>query len=154
MSLLLAAATLAQAQLVTAAPARPYAVPATGWACSFESADGARFRLSGRLDEVPAGADPNASRPARVEGDGPAALLGDVGMTGDRAGDYFREYQLTALRGRERYNINLRLRRGGAGVADITRYVDNDRQEPYSYFAAGICTSDFAPGAPPESQGQ
>jgi hypothetical protein len=146
----LAALALAPAQLIAAAPGHAIPVPATGWSCTFETPDGARFRLAGRMDEIPVGWDPNRSRPVRVEGDGPSALTGELGMTGETAGEFFREYQLTSISGRERYNVNLRLRRGGAGVADITLYVENDRREPYSYYAAGLCRSDFGGGSVPE----
>lgn len=146
-------ALLLAAQLITGAPAHAIPVPATAWACTFETPEGARFRLSGRLDEIPAGTDPNASRPATVEGEGPEALVGRYGMTGETGGEHFRDYQLTAFRGRERYNLNLQLRLGGAGVAHITRYVENDQRQPYTYYAAGLCTSDFAPGDPTPRSG-
>ncbi|MEA3017186.1 MAG: hypothetical protein QOI38_1908 [Sphingomonadales bacterium] len=134
-------------QLITSAPAHAIPVPATSWACTFETPEGTRFRLSGRLDEIPAGTDPNRSLPTRVEGEGAPVPTGAYGMTGEPGGEHFRDYQLTAFRRTERYNINLQLRRGGAGVAHITLYVENDDRQPYTYFAAGLCTSDFAPGA-------
>jgi predicted alpha/beta-fold hydrolase len=141
----------AEAQLVTVAPPRAQPVPATSWACTFETPDGERFRLSGRVDEIPAGWDPNRSRDTDVEGEGAPLPVGRYGMTGDGAGEYFREYQLTAYRRTERFNVNLMLRRGGAGVAHITRYVENDERQPYSYYAAGLCTSEFGGGPAPES---
>ncbi|HYJ30989.1 MAG TPA: hypothetical protein VEW25_11680 [Allosphingosinicella sp.] len=148
MSLLLAFA-LAQPQLITVAPPRAQPVPATNWACTFETPEGARFRLSGRLDEIPAGWDPNRSRDANVEGEGVPLPVGRYGMTGE-GGEHFREYHLTAIRRTERFNVNMMLRRGGAGVAHITRYVENDDREPYFYYAVGLCTSEFGGAAASE----
>ena len=56
----------ASPSLVTAAPPRAGAVPATSWACTFDTPDRARFRLSGRLGEIPAGWDSNRSRDTGV----------------------------------------------------------------------------------------
>ncbi|HEY0111993.1 MAG TPA: hypothetical protein VGB59_02445 [Allosphingosinicella sp.] len=141
MSLLLALA-LAQASVVTSAPPSDRAVPATEWSCAFEGADSARFRLSGRLEPIPAGWDPNQSRPTQMEGEGSAALAGKASYTNQENGQDFRDYQIQVARGAETYFVNLKLRRGGAGVAYVTRYVSGKR-EPYSYIAAGLCTSQF-----------
>ena len=137
-------------QLITGAPPLAQAVPATDWSCAFEAADGARLKLTGRIAEIPAGTDPNSSLPTEAQAEGLDTLAGKYGVTSQHASDWFREYQLSAFRkGGERYNVNLKLRRGGAGVADITRYVENSNREPYSYFAAGLCTSQFdVAGAP------
>jgi hypothetical protein len=129
-------------QVVTGAPPLAGAVPATQWSCSLETADGTRLRLSGQVDEIPAGWDPNRSRPLLLEGEGRPTLAGKASATGEAIGDHFRDYQVGVVRGAETYYINLKLRRGGAGVAHVTHYVSGTSQ-PYSYFAAGLCTSRF-----------
>ena len=148
MSALLAIALGAAEQLIAAAPAHAITVPATSWTCTLETPEGARFRVSGRLDEIPAGWDPNRSRDTIVEGEGAPVPVGRYGMTGAPGGEHFRDYRLTAFRGIERFGINLMLRRGGAGVAHVTRYVENDERQPYTYYAAGLCTSEFDAAAP------
>ena len=139
----IAALVLLQMTVVAPAPASAFAVPATEWSCAFEKEDGGKFKLSGIIGEIPARWDPNAARPTRIEGEGFPDLVGPASSTAsDSAGD-FRDYQIGASRGDERYYVNLKLRRGGAGVAYITRYVPKTPPEPYSYFAAGMCTSRF-----------
>jgi hypothetical protein len=138
---------LVQAQVVTAASPSTAAVPPTDWSCAFESAEGSRFRLSGRIGDVPAGWDPNSSRPTDVAGEGNDRLAGKASVTVGDAGEQFRDYQVGIVRGDETYHVNLKLRRGGPGIAYVTRYVYSERDpQPYSYFAAGLCTSEF--GAP------
>ena len=139
----LAAISLLQASVTAPAAPSAFAVPATDWSCTFEKADGGKFSLSGRIDEIPGQWDPNAARPTRIEGEGFPDLVGPASSTAnDSAGD-FRNYQIGTSRGDERYFVNLKLRRGGPGVAYITRYVPKTPPEPYSYFAAGLCTSRF-----------
>lgn len=137
--------SLALAQAVAAVPAPPRrtAVPATDWSCTLEVPDGSRFRLSGRLDQVPVGWDPNGSRPTRIDGEGLPALLGRASFTAGDAGEHFRDYQVGVMHGNETYYVNLKLRRGGAGVAYVTRYVSDGSRQPSFYFAAGLCTSQF-----------
>jgi len=137
------ALALAQTTLIAPAPPRTRAIPATDWSCSLEGEDGSRFRLSGRLEEVPPGWDPNRSRPTQVDGEGAPTLLGRAHFTARNAGDHFREYQIGVVRGIETHHVNLKLRRGGSGVVDITRFVSDGQRQPYSYVAAGLCTSQF-----------
>jgi hypothetical protein len=141
MSLLIA---LALAQVQVEGPARPLRqpVPATDWSCTFEGEDGGRFRLSGRLTEIPAGWDPNRSRPTQVEGEG-SVLPGRASAISVEAGEHFRDYQIGIVRGAETYYVNLKLRRGGAGIGYLTHYVSSADHQPYSYIAAGLCTSQF-----------
>ncbi len=134
---------LAQAVVAAPAPARRTAVPATDWSCMLEVPDGSRFRLSGRLEQVPAGWDPNRSRPTQIDGEGLPALLGRASFTAGDAGEHFRDYQVGVMRRSETYYVNLRLRRGGAGVAYLTRYVSDGSRQPSFYFAAGLCISQF-----------
>jgi hypothetical protein len=143
---MIALLTLALAQaptIVTGAPPLRRAVPATEWSCAFEGEDGRRFRLSGRIDEIPAGWDPNRSRPVEIAGDGPPALIGKGGATNNEADEHFRDYQVQTMQGNETYFVNLKLRRGGSGVAYITRYVSSADHRPLFYIAAGLCTSNF-----------
>lgn len=147
--------TLALAQapmVVTGAPPRRQPVPATDWSCAFEREDGGRFRLSGRIDGIPAGWDPNRSRPTEIAGDGIPALVGKASATNQEAGEHFRDYQVSTMRGNETYYVNLKLRRGGAGVGYVTRFVSGPDRQPYHYLAAGLCTSQF--DVAPRSPGQ
>ena len=141
---------LAQTMVTEPAPPRVRAVPATDWSCALEVPDGSRFRLSGRLDQVPAGWDPNRSRPTQIDGEGLPALLGRASFTAGDAGEHFRDYQVGVMHGNETYYVNLKLRRGGAGVAYVTRYVSDGSRQPSFYYAAGLCTSQFDV-APPEA---
>ena len=134
---------LLQATMVAPARPSPFAVPATQWSCAFEKADGGKFSLSGHIDEIPGQWDPNAARPTRIDGEGLPDLLGPASSTADDSAGDFRNYQIGTSRGDERYYVNLKLRRGGPGVAWITRSVPKTPPEPYSYFAAGLCTSRF-----------
>jgi hypothetical protein len=143
MSFTLAALLLAAPQMITGAPPTARALPATEWSCTLEGEGGARFRIGGRIDAIPAGWDPNRSRPTELNGEGHPALSGKASVT---AGDWsrdLRDYQIGTMHAGETYYINLKLRRGGAGVAYVTRYVPKQPPEPVSYIAAGLCTSQF-----------
>jgi hypothetical protein len=136
------ALTLMQA-VTTGAPPIARAVPATDWACEFHREDGGTFHLSGRIGEIPKGWDPNRSRSADVEGEGMPELIGKGSATNAEAGEQFRDYQIGVMHGAENYYVNLKLRRGGPGVAWVTRFVSSPDHQPYTYFAAGLCTSQF-----------
>ena len=142
---MIAAAALILIQTSVTVPARPspFAVPATDWSCTFQRPDGGPFTLSGTVGEIPGQWDPNAARPTKIEGEGLPDLLGPASSTANDSAEDFRNYQIGTGRGDERYFVNLKLRRDGPGVAYITRYVPKTPPEPYSYFAAGLCTSRF-----------
>lgn len=130
-------------------PAGPIAAPraATSWSCELTDATGAKIKLSGRFEQVPAGADPNRGIPVKLTGNGPEPLLTLGSYTAGEQSDFFREYQVTA-RARatdDRYNLNLELRRNGQGVANITHYAPKTPPEPFTYIAAGLCTAEFEP---------
>lgn len=128
-------------------PAGPLDQPraATGWSCTLAGADGKPWTVRGRFDEVPKGADPNRSLPTRVEGETPAWLVGEPRFTAGRQSDFFRSYQVSIRGSRpdERYHLNLELRRGGSGIANVTHYAPREPFEPFGYVAAGLCTSEF-----------
>jgi hypothetical protein len=149
---MIALLALMQVSVTAPAPPRSRPIPATEWSCALEDEQGGRFRLSGRLDEIPAGWDPNRSRPTEIDGEGMALLLGKASMTSGEAGEHFRDYQIGIVRGEESYYVNLKLRRGGLGVAYVTRFVSGPDHQPYTYIAAGLCTSQF--DVAPRSTGQ
>lgn len=144
--MILAAALLVQSMTV---PAGPIAAPraATSWSCELTDTTGAKIKLAGRFEEVPAGADPNQSIAVKLSGNGPEPLLNYARYTAGKQSDFFRDYQVTA-RARatdDRYNLNLELRRSGQGVANITHYAPKTPPEPFTYIAAGLCTAEFEP---------
>jgi hypothetical protein len=142
------ALALILAQSVTG-PAGPTATPraATSWSCELTDAVGAKLMLAGSFPEVPAGADPNRGIPVRLSGNGPEPLLAFGRFTAGKQSDFFRSYQVSA-RARttdDTYHLNLELRRGGRGFANITHYAPSTPPEPFTYVAAGLCTSEFEP---------
>jgi hypothetical protein len=137
------ALTLMQATMTTGAPPLARGVPATDWACEFHRGGGGTFRLSGRIGEIPNGWDPNRSRLVDVAGEGMPALTGKGSATNAEAGEHFRDYQIGVTSGAETYYVNLKLRRGGAGIGYVTRYVSGPDRQPYTYFAAGLCSAQF-----------
>jgi hypothetical protein len=115
--------------------------PATSWLCELTDADGKRFRLSGRFDEVPAGANPYNPLPTLISGDGPAPLLGKNYFTPGAFTDAFRDYEVFARgNGRAAHRLRFALRRGGHGLVNVLRL---NPPEPYDHVATGLCTSDF-----------
>ena len=141
-------AALILVQLVAKpAGASEKAHPATGWSCELTDVSGAKLMLSGRFDEVPAGADPNRGIPIKLTGNGPEPLLTRASFTAGEQSDFFRSYQVNARAGStdDSYHLNLELRRGGRGVANITHYSPKTPPEPFTYIASGLCTADFEP---------
>jgi len=147
-------ALLALAQAVqTLAPGIPQAVPPTAWNCNFQSADGSKFVVAGITPEFPAGSDPNAMKFFAVKSTHPEAFAKRVGITPGDAGEWFREFQVSSgYPGVPQYNLNLMLRKEGASIAYVTRFLSDGRRVPYEYHAVGLCSADFAP-APPAERG-
>lgn len=144
---------LAQVTMHTLAPGIAQAVPATAFNCALQAADGSKFSVAGVTPLFPAGSDPNSSKFFAVQSTHPEAFLKSVGITPGDAGDWFREFQLSSgYPGVPQYRLNLMLRREGASIAYVTRYVDTGKQTPYEYHAVGLCNADFAP-APPAERG-
>ena len=138
----------AQVTVQTLAPGIPQAIPATAWNCNFQAADGSKFMVAGFTPAFPAGSDPNASKSVTVQSTHPEAFRRPVGVTPGDAGDWFREFQVSSFApGNAQYMLNLMLRREGASIAYVTRFVSDGRQVPYEYHAVGLCNADFAPAA-------
>jgi hypothetical protein len=117
--------------------------PATAWSCELSDADGKRFQLSGRFDEVPAGANTYENRPTTITGNGPAYLLGKVYFTAGAFTNGFRDYDVSARgEGNSASRLRLSLRQGGHGLIVVLR---TDPPKPYDHIATGLCTSDFGP---------
>ncbi len=150
MILLLAAQTMQ-----TLAPGIPQAVPPTAWNCNFQSASGSKFMVAGTTPAFPAGSDPNAMKFFSVKTTHPDAFGKTVGITPREAGQWFREFQISSgIPGEPQYVLNLMLRREGASIAYVTRFVSDGRQVPYEYFAVGLCSADFAPAAGVQERGR
>ena len=136
----------AQATMQTLAPGIPQAVPPTAWNCNFQAADGSKFTVAGTTPLFPAGSDPNASKTASVQSTHREAFLKPVGVYPREAGDWFREFQVSSgYPGVPQYMLNLMLRREGASIAYVTRFLSDGRQVPYEYHAVGLCSANFAP---------
>ena len=41
--------------------------------------------------------------------------------------------------------MQLKLRKEGASIAYVRRYLSTGKQIPYKYYAVGLCNADFAP---------
>ena len=149
-------ALLAAAQVMMQAPAPGIAraIPATAWTCGLQAADGSKFTVAGATPEFPVGSDPNSSKFVTLRSTHPDAFVRRVGVTPGHASDWFREFQVSSgIPGKPQYMLNLMLRREGASVAYVTRFVSDGRQVPYEYYAVGLCNADFAPAPAGEEKG-
>ena len=137
----------------TLAPPIAQEVPATAWNCSFQAADGSKFTVAGITPVFPVGWEPNASKSITVQSTHPEAFQKTVAITLGEGGEWFREFQVrSGYPGVPQYTLNLMLRKEGASIAYVTRFLSDGRQVPYEYHAVGLCTADFAP-APPAERG-
>lgn len=136
---------LVAVQLVTGAGGIPQAIPPTAFACEMMAADGSRFSVSGTTPPFRKGADPNASEFVPVRSTHSEAFRGRVvGIDPGDAGEWFREFQINDRTAKDVvYTMQLMLRREGASIAHMTRYVSGV-QKPYEYHSVGLCKADFA----------
>jgi hypothetical protein len=122
------------------------AVPPTSWNCSLQAADGAKFTVAGITPLFPAGSDPNGMKFVSVQSSHPEAFRRPVGIDPGEAGDWFRDFQVSSgYPGVTQYTLQLKLRKEGASIAYVTRYLSTGKQVPYEYYAVGLCTADFTP---------
>jgi hypothetical protein len=142
-------ALLALAQMVEVpAGGIPQRVPPTSWNCSFQGADGTKFVVAGITPEFPPGSDPNGLKFISVQSTHPEAFRKPVGIDPGEAGEWFRDFQVSSgYPGVAQYTMQLKLRREGASIAYVTRYVSTGKQVPYEYYAVGLCNAGFSPGA-------
>ena len=141
-------AALAQITMHTLAPGISQAVPPTRFSCDFSAADGSRFTVAGTTPLFPKGWDPNKQDYVTVQSSHPEAFQRKVGIDPGDAGEWFREFQVSSgYPGVMQYNLILMLRKEGASVGYVTRYLSTGKQIPYEYYAAGLCKADFAPTA-------
>ena len=125
----------------------PRAVPPTSWNCNFQAADGSKFAVVGTTPLFPAGSDPNAEKIVSVQSTHSEAFRKPVGIDPGDAGDWFRDFQVSSgYPGVAQYVMQLKLRKEGASIAYVTRYLETGKQVPYEYYAVGLCSADFAPG--------
>jgi hypothetical protein len=146
---------LAQAMIETLAPGIPNAVPATRFTCDLTAADGSRFTVAGTTPFFPKGWDPNRSDYVELQSSHAEAFRRKVGIDPGDAGDWFREFQVSSgYPGVPQYTLQLKLRKEGASVGYVTRYLSTGKPIPFEYYAAGLCKADFAPAAGGEERGQ
>ena len=146
---------VAQAMVQTVAPGIPQAVPPTSWNCNFQAANGTKFMVAGITPEFSAGSDPNTMKFFSVKTTHPEAFGKSVGITPRDAGQWFREFQISSgIPGEPQHVLNLMLRREGASIAYVTRFLSDGRQVPYEYYAVGLCSADFAPAPVTQERGQ
>ena len=123
-------------------------VPPTSWSCGLQATDGTKFNVAGATPHFPAGSDPNVSKYVTLQSTHPEAFRKKVGITPGDAGEWFREFHVyDGYPGVPQYTLNLMLRREGASIAYVTRYLSDGRHVPYEYYAVGLCKADFAPAA-------
>ena len=139
---------LAQTMVTGAAPTGEPR-PATEWACDFNGADGAHFRLSGTFAEAPAGSDPNKGYPTQIAGDGPAPLIGKGWVNAFASYPDVRTYQTSAYaKDGSSYVTTFSFMQGDRlGLATITRYVPDPvtKRGTLMAFATGSCRATFHP---------
>ena len=143
-------ALLVLAQTVqTLAPGIAQAVPATAWNCNLQAADGSKFSVAGVTPLFPVGWEPNSFKIIAVQSTHPEAFQKKVDITlGEARGEWFREFQVSSgYPGVPEHRLNLMLRKEGASIAYVTRYLSTGRQIPYEYYAVGLCNADFSPAA-------
>ena len=144
----------AQVTMQVPAPGIAHAVPPTAWSCNFQAADGSKFTVAGTTPEFPVGSDPNASKFVDVQSTHPEAFRKKVGIDPGHASEWFREFQvLSGYPGVPQYTLTLMLRREGASIAYVTRYVSDGRKVPYEYHAVGLCSANFVPAGGGEERG-
>ena len=137
---------LVQTTMETLAPGVPDAVPPTGFSCEFTAADGSRFAVAGTTPLFPKGWDPNREKLVQLQSSHAEAFQRKVGIDPGEAGEWFRDFQVSSgYPGVPQYTLQLKLRKEGASVGYVTRYVSTGKQIPYEYYAAGLCKADFAP---------
>ena len=137
---------LAQAAMQTLAPGIPQAVPPTHFTCDLNAADGAHFTVAGTTPLFPKGWDPNRSDYVELQSTHAEAFRKKVGIDPGDAGEWFRDFQVSSgYPGVPQYTLQLKLRKEGASVAYVTRYLSTGEQVPYEYYAAGLCKADFTP---------
>lgn len=118
-------------------------VPATAFACHFTTADGAAIDISGITPLFVPGRDPNARQAMVLAATGLPLLAGNGGVNVLDASDMFRDFQIFIARGEASFVANLKFRAGSGGIGWMTRYAPTTPPEPFRYFAAGHCRSDF-----------
>ena len=130
--------------LITGAGGIPQAVPPTQFACNMMAGDGSQFTVSGITPEFPKGWDPNSSKFVTIASTHPEAFQGTVGIDPGDAGEWFREFQVSALtKTGVRYTLQLMLRREGTSIAHATRYESTGKPIPYEYHSVGLCRAGF-----------
>jgi len=146
------AVLLLSAQLVSVpASGIPQAIPATAFNCNLQSVDGSKFSASGITPDYPAGSDPNEMKFVALNSTHPEAFVRRAGIAPGEASEWFREFQVSSgYPGVPQYRMNLMLRKEGASIAYVTRYMETGKQIPYEYHAVGLCSALFAPAAPAE----
>ncbi len=137
------------AEVVTVAP-RESALPmlgATDVSCQFvREGEPGRFSLYASIPVMPAKRDPNGSVPVRLGGEGHSLVKAVASVNDTFASEWFRDYQLSLVDeddGGARYVVNLKLRKAGNGVAYVTRYARQQPEEPFEYYATGMCAAKF-----------
>ena len=146
---------LSQATMQTLAPGIPQPVPPTRFACEMTAADGSRFTVSGITPLFPKGWDPNRAAFVELQSTHPEAFGGRVGVDPGDAGEWFREFQVSSgYPGVMQYTLTLMLRKEGASIATMTRYLSTGQRIPYEYYAVGLCQADFAARAGGEERGR
>ena len=134
---------LAAQMMDVAPPPAKDTVPATQFGCSMQTADGKAFRIAGITPLFKPGRDVNRAETMAMNADSFDALKSMVGANVLYASADFRDFQIGASRGDERFTLTVKLRRGSQGVAWLTRYAPVTPPEPYRYVAVGLCVSDF-----------
>lgn len=132
------------AQLIVPAGPSEAVEPATGWQCSYLSADGSKFELSGVFPEFAVGSAANTPLPTIITGTGPAFMLGRKNVNSYNPVDGNRRYQVSFSDNKgDRFNLNFQFAQSKATSADITHWMAQEQR--LVTYAKGKCVADFNP---------
>jgi hypothetical protein len=146
---------LVQAIIHSEPPGIPEPIPPTQFSCDLAAADGSHFTVTGLTPGFPKGWDFNRAGYVELQSSHPEAFRGKVGIDPGEATGWFRDFQVSGgYPGVPQYTLQLKLRKEGASVAYVTRYLSTGKQIPYEYYAAGLCKADFAPATVAQERGK
>jgi hypothetical protein len=124
-------------------------VGATEFNCSFVALESGtekyvNFDMFGTLPEFPEQHSRSLSLPVQIGSSDSKVLKGNALADAPRASEWFREYQVVRYHEGETYVVTLKLRKEGTSIATATQYNSAWGEEPYRYYASGLCKAKFA----------
>ncbi|MEO1044925.1 MAG: hypothetical protein AAFX04_05760 [Pseudomonadota bacterium] len=151
MSVFLAIALLAPQATAQMLDERPQpAIGETQFACVLirKSEDGKidqQIDLTGVVPAFPDQHPANKSLAMALNSKSKAFLNGRAMVNSLHASQWFREYQIMRRVDSVTYAVTLNLRSEGMSIAHVTHRDPEWGQEPYRYYAVGVCNTQFEP---------